>query len=127
MNIEQLITTGESHRRNEFPWGEIVWIDGEELTGTDTLTVGQVTFHPGAENREHYHPNCDESLYLLSGTLKHTLGDEAATLEAGDLIHIPSGEPHQGINVGDEDAVAVIVYDTGSREVIFADEDTNAE
>lgn len=127
MVIEQLVTTGEEQETLEFDWGTIVWTDSEELTGEDTLTVGKVTIEAGERNSEHYHPNCDEALYLLSGELTHTLGEEERVLQPGDLIHIPQGEPHQGINDGDEDAVAVICYDTGSREFTLVDEDAESE
>lgn len=121
MAIEQLVTTADEREQQTFDWGEITWLDSGDLTGTDSLTVGEVTISPGERNAEHAHPNCDESLYLLSGELEHTIGDEATTLSAGDLIHIPEGEPHRATNTGDEDAVAVIAYDTGSREVEFVD------
>lgn len=124
MDIEQLVTTETEHQRETFDWGEIVWLDSRDLTGSDSLTVGKVTIEPGAQNSEHYHSNCDESLYLLAGELEHTRGDEAATLTAGDLIHIPAGDRHQATNTGSEDAVAVIVYDTGTREVSFVDADS---
>lgn len=123
MNIEQFVTTAAEHERQTFDWGEIVWLDSQDLTGTDSLTVGEVTIYPGEKNSEHYHPNCDESLYLLSGELEHSIGDETASLEAGELIHIPEGARHRATNTGSEDAVAVIVYDTGRREVEFVDAD----
>ena len=127
MTIEQLVTTGDEQETLDFDWGRIVWADSRELIGEDTLTVGKVTIEAGKQNSEHYHPNCDEALYMLSGELTHTLGDEETVLEEGDLIHIPQGEPHQGINEGDEDAVAVICYDTGSREFTLVDEDAESE
>lgn len=123
MDIAQYVTTDAEQDRQSFDWGEIVWLDSGELTGTDSLTVGKVTIDAGERNAEHYHPNCDESLYLLSGELEHTIGDEAATLTAGDLIHIPEGERHRATNTGSEDAVAVIAYDTGTRDVEFVDAD----
>lgn len=124
MAVERLVTTGEEQETLDFEWGTIVWADSEELTGEDTLTVGEVTIEPGRRNSEHYHPNCDEALLLRSGELRHTLGDEEALLEPGDLIHVPKGEPHQAVNDGDEDAIAVICYDTGSREFTPVDGDT---
>lgn len=127
MAIEELVTTGEEQETLEFDWGTIVWTDSKELTGEDTLTVGRVTIEAGEQNSEHYHPNCDEALYLLSGELTHTLGDEEMVMEPGDLIHIPKGEPHQGINDADEDAVAIICYDTGSREFALVNEDAESE
>ena len=127
MAIEQLVTTGEEQEIVEFDWGKIVWTDSKELTGEDSLTVGKVTIKVGEQNSEHYHPNCDEALYLLSGELTHTLGDEETLLQPGDLIHIPKSEPHQGINNGDKDAVAVICYNTGSREFTLTDKNVKTE
>ena len=123
MAIETHVTTTDEQRTLEFDWGTIVWAASNELTGQDALTVGRVTIEAGKRNSEHYHPDCDETLYLLEGELTHTLGDESVTLEPGDCIHIPAGEPHQGINDGDVDAVAVISYDTGSRDAVFEDGD----
>ncbi|MCU4975483.1 cupin domain-containing protein [Halobacteria archaeon AArc-m2/3/4] len=127
MGIDRLVTTAADQRTVEFDWGTIVWRDSAELTGTDSLTVGTVTIEPGAHNAEHVHPNCDEALHLCSGELRHSVGDESVELEAGDLVHIPRGEPHQAWNEGDEEAVAVIVYDTGERTVEFVDEDASSE
>ena len=123
MAIDQFVTTEETQHHQTFDWGEIAWVDSHDLTGTDSLTVGKVTIYPGERNGEHYHPNCDESLYLLSGELEHTIGEEATTLTEGDLIHIPKGERHRAENTGSEDAVAVIAYDTGTREVEFVGAD----
>jgi quercetin dioxygenase-like cupin family protein len=124
MGIDQLVTTAATHDHQTFDWGEIAWLNSHDLTGTDTLTVGKVTIYAGERNGEHYHPNCYESLYLLSGELEHTVCDESVTLTAGDLIHIPEGERHRATSTGSEDAVAVIVYDTGTREAEFVDADT---
>lgn len=123
MAIDEHVTRADGADRQTFEWGEIVWLDSAELTGNEALTVGEVTIYAGEANGEHYHPNCDEALYLLSGRLRHTLGDEETVLEAGDLLHIPEGERHRAENVGEEDAVAVIAYDTGRREAVFVDGD----
>ena len=124
MDIDQFVTTAEEQTTREFNWGTINWLDSAELTGTGSLTVGEVTIYRGEQNTEHYHPNCDESLYLLSGELEHSIGSEARTLTPGDLIHIPAGDRHQATSTGSEDAIAVIVYDTGERDVEFVDADS---
>lgn len=125
MDVDRFVTRADERRTEEFDWGEIVWMDGGDLTAGDALTVGEVTIRPGEANPAHLHPNCDEALYLLSGELRHTLGEEEVVLQAGDLIHVPRGEAHRGINDGDEDAVALIAYDTGSREFEPVDEDAD--
>lgn len=114
--IDDLVTTSAERTTQSFDWGEIEWMDNHDLTGCNTLTFGKVTIYPGEKNSEHFHSNCDEALYLLSGTLEHTIGDEKVTLTDGDLIHIPRGERHQATNPGEEEAIAVIAYDTGERE-----------
>lgn len=102
----------------KFDWGEITWLDSAELTGSETLTVGIVTIHPGMSNPEHYHPNCDETLLLLEGELVHTIGDESFTLGPGDLIHIPIGVRHRAKNTGDVPAKMVVSYNTGRRQFV---------
>ena len=124
MTIEQLVTTATDHQQETFNWGEIDWLDSHDFTGTDSLTVGKVTIYPGERNSEHFHPNCDESLYVLSGELEHTIENESTKLLEGELIHIPRGKRHRASNTGTRDAVAIIVYDTGFREVEFVDGDS---
>ena len=121
MDIDSLVSTSATQDRQTFDWGEITWLDSAELTAGDSLTVGEVTVYPSEQNAEHRHPNCNESLYLRSGELEHSIGDEVTTLTQGDLIHIPEGERHRATNTGTDDAVAVIVYDTGTRAVEFVD------
>ncbi len=116
MAIEDLVTRPASQATEAFDWGTITWVDSGELTDSDALTVGRVTIDPGAENPEHLHPNCDETLYLLEGQLEHWIGSASVDLAAGDSLHIPRGEPHRAANDGPEPAVAIIAYDTGHRE-----------
>lgn len=124
--IDELTTRADDADRVEFDWGHILWLDSVELTGGEGLTVGRVTIERGESNAEHYHPNCNEALYLLSGRLRHSLGGEETVLEPGDLLHIPQGEPHAAESIGTADAVAVIAYDTAEREVSFVG-DVDAE
>lgn len=123
VSIEDRTTRSAERDTETFDWGEIVWLDSHPLTGATGLTVGEVTIATGHGNPEHYHPNCEEALYLLAGELRHTLGEEATTLAPGDCLHIPEGTVHAAESVGDEDAVAVIAYDTGVRDVVFVDDD----
>lgn len=115
MTIETLVTRPDTQDRETFAWGEITWVDSGTLTASDSLTVGRVTINAGASNPEHRHPNCEEALYLLEGELDHWIGEERVHLTTGDCLHIPVGKPHRARNTGDEPAIAVIAYDTGSR------------
>lgn len=121
MDIEDLTTRADGGERVEFDWGHIRWLDTTELTGGEGLTVGRVTIRSGCANPTHMHPNCNEALYLLSGRLEHRIEDASTVLEPGDLLHIPRHVPHDAESIGDEDATAIIVYDTGERQIEFVE------
>ncbi|MFB6233605.1 MAG: cupin domain-containing protein, partial [Haloarculaceae archaeon] len=71
--------------------------DGSE---TD-LTVTWVTVDPGATQTRHSHE--PEQVYVLvAGRGEMTVGDETRTVEAGDLVHIPSNADHAIENTGDQ-------------------------
>lgn len=112
------VVRGSEAPLDTFSWGSIQWLDNAGLTGSETLTLGAVEILAGQANPEHYHPNCDEVLYVVSGELNHTLGDEVHHLQAGDIIHIPRGVRHQGRNDFDRPCRVVVAYNTGRRETI---------
>ncbi len=98
------------------PWGSLSWTANKELGNLNGLTLGRVTLNPGASNQRHSHPNCDEVLYVLQGTLEHSLGAELIMLRTGDTLVIPAGVPHQARNVGNEIADTIVAYSSGERE-----------
>lgn len=114
---QHVVRAGET-AAEPFDWGEITWLDNAEITGSETLTVGRVTIKAGHANPEHYHPNCDEVLYVISGALEHSLDGAWFHLEPGDMIHIPLGARHQGKNNGQVDVEVLVTYNTGRRETI---------
>ena len=103
-------------RRAEESWGSVRWLANGESTDTGGLTVGRVVIRPGMSNPRHSHPNCDEVLHLLRGTLEHSVGDETVVLHAGDTLVVPAGVAHHAVNVGSQDADMIVAYDTGERQ-----------
>lgn len=99
-------------------WGRLTWMVSAELGNSETMTVGQCRIFPGQANPRHYHPNCDEVLHVLTGRIRHTLGDEVFEMGVGDTISIPEGALHNATNIGDEDAVLMITFSTAHREVV---------
>ena len=102
----------------KFPWGNIHWSMNAELAGSENLTVGRVVINPHSNNPRHYHPNCDEVVYLVSGRISHLVDEDWYEMEAGDAVHVPQGIWHQGRNDSDESAVLVISYSTGRRQTV---------
>ena len=53
------------------------------------MTFGVVYINAGEGNPVHYHPNCEELIYVLSGECDHSLGDEVIPLKPGMMLRIP--------------------------------------
>lgn len=111
----------KSSRRHaqEFDWGRIDWSVNADLVDSEHLTMGRVELASGASNQRHYHPNCDEALFLVAGSISHLVDEEWYDLEAGDTVLVPTGTWHQARNTSDETAIMIIAYDTGYRQVVF--------
>lgn len=105
-----------------FDWGSIQWLVSVRQLADSQLTFGYVEIKPGMKNTRHYHPNCDEVLFLLEGELEHSLGEARFPLRAGAAIHIPMGTPHDAANRGDVVARMVVAYSSGDRQTVMLED-----
>ncbi|GAA1697883.1 hypothetical protein GCM10009765_54150 [Fodinicola feengrottensis] len=102
----------------EHDWGRLVWMVSGPLGNSTTMTVGRCYIQPGQQNPRHLHPNCDEVLHVLHGTIEHSVGDDRVRMTAGDTISIPSGAIHNAHNIGADEAVFVIAFSSADRQVV---------
>ncbi len=100
-------------------WGSLTWLANSDLFGTTGLTLGEVVIKRGKSNPRHKHNSCEEVLYLLSGKLRHSIGDGHVDIEAGDTIVVHAGVYHNAVSVGEEDAVMIVAYSCGTRDIEF--------
>ena len=103
-------------------WGSLTWLAGAKIGNAAGLTVGRVMIKPGQSNPRHCHTTCEEVLYLVSGTLEHSVGDEAVTLHAGDTLTVQADVHHSATNVGHEDADMIVAYSSGTRDFVLEPE-----
>ncbi len=101
----------------ETPWGSLCWLAGRAFGNSDDITVGRVTIKPGMSNPRHRHPNCDEVLYLLQGTLEHTLDEDIVVVQAGDTLSVRRGVSHNATNTGNGDADMIVIFSSADRMV----------
>lgn len=86
-------------RRVEKPWGyELIWAH------TDRYVGKILHIEPGEALSLQFHTEKDETLYLLSGTLRLEIGESESSLrsvrlEPGDSVHLPAGRLHRMIAV----------------------------
>jgi len=80
------------------------------------------TIRPGRKNPLHYHPNCEELLYVQQGTGRHRLDDVWVPVRPGTLVRIPKDVRHQVVNEGADDMVCWIAFSSGDRRTEFVEE-----
>ena len=71
-------------------WGTLQWVCNGKLMPGSEQTVGLATILPGKHNPVHYHPNCEEVLYVISGQGLQSYDGRTISLKAGMTIRIPA-------------------------------------
>ncbi len=103
----------------KFPWGTLQWLCNERMSPGAEQTFGISEILPGEKNPLHYHPNCEELLYVVQGTGRQSYNDAMIDLKPGSLIRIPVGIRHNIINTGPEVLRCIIIFSTGERRTVF--------
>ncbi|MBI4219518.1 MAG: cupin domain-containing protein [Chloroflexi bacterium] len=114
-----LLAKSASQEKVSYPWGWIRWLKSGALDSGATMTLGVCQIDPGKSNPRHFHPNCDEVLYVQSGRCIKSIGSRTFEMGPGDCIRIPRGEEHHARCASPEPFICVIAYDTPEREVVF--------
>lgn len=99
-------------------WGGLQWLCGKEIDPESEMTFGMVFIHPGTSNNRHYHPNCEEVIFVLSGECDHTLGDEVYHLKPGMMLRIPRNVMHNATVTSWEPCRMIIAYSAADRKTI---------
>ncbi len=100
------------------PWGSLEWYASRAIGNSAKVTIGQATISPGKQNPVHWHPNCDEVLHVVRGHIMHRVGDKEYEMRAGDTVVIPEGILHNARNIGTEDAVLAVSFNSADRVAI---------
>ncbi len=59
---------------------------------------------------QHRHARHDEGFYILSGTVRFTVGHDTYDAAAGTLVMVPPGTPHTFANLTDQPAVMLSTF-----------------
>jgi len=112
---QSLTKTAQRPRQETFDWGCMIWLlDASGCAGAD-ISLARMTLEPGRAAPQHRHPDCQEALHLLAGTVELRIGSECRALEAGDSALVPAGLAHSLRNPGRVPAVLMIAYGSGAR------------
>jgi len=102
--------------REQFPWGSIEWLAGSEVGNSRELSLARLLIDPGKAGDAHMHANCEESVYVVAGTVQCRIGAELAALAAGACVVIPRGRVHSIANVGASPAELILGYSAAARD-----------
>nr|BFE57640.1 cupin domain-containing protein [Dactylosporangium thailandense] len=84
----------------------------EDGSNTDhRLGLGEITLPPRTPGPpQHRHSQHDEGFYVLSGTVRFTVGQDDHDAGAGTWVMVPPGAPHTFANVSDDSAVMLNTF-----------------
>jgi pimeloyl-ACP methyl ester carboxylesterase/quercetin dioxygenase-like cupin family protein len=102
-------TTPRNSKEGPFGHLDVRWVVGPQ-TGASLIAFGQSTYPSGATHENHYHPNAEEVVMVLSGRGTQIVGDAALDLGAGDICFIPCGTPHRITGTSEEDLVILWAF-----------------
>jgi quercetin dioxygenase-like cupin family protein len=93
-------------------------------TGAQALCVIEQRCAPGAGAPLHSHPNAEEAIVVLEGTVEFRVGEERAVLGVGDTIVLPRGVAHLFTNTGEGDARILAAFSSAAPVADYAGSDT---
>ena len=87
--------------------------------GATQLSMNVAMIPPGGVAGAHVHVDFEVMLYILEGRVRHEYGEgltERVDHEAGDIIFIAPGVPHEVLNLSDTDPVVAVVARSSADE-----------
>jgi pimeloyl-ACP methyl ester carboxylesterase/quercetin dioxygenase-like cupin family protein len=100
-------TTPRNPREGPFGHLDVRWVVGAH-TGASLVAFGQSTYPFQATHENHYHPNAEEVVMVLSGRGTQIIGDVRLDLGAGDICFIPRNTPHRITGTSEEEDLVIL-------------------
>ena len=89
--------------------------------GSESLWVAELTLDPGSSVTTHIHPNTEEAMVIVEGSLEAVLGDGVVTVGLGDTVLAPAGVKHGFVNRSPAPARLMAIFPTTNIERVPAD------
>ena len=102
--------------RDELDWGTMTWISRPQTTGAKDLVAIEVNLMPGEGHDFHKHPDQEEVIYVIEGSIEQWLEDGRQELNAGDSVFIPADVVHASFNVSSAPAKLFVTLGPGAAE-----------
>ena len=96
-----------------YKWGKNC--DGWKLVDTNSLSVIQEKMPPKTEENLHFHENCQQFFYILSGIAEFQIENEILIVEENNGIHIPKMKKHKIMNRTEHDLEFLVISEPKSH------------
>jgi len=83
-----------------------------ETSGASTIWSGFVTTPPGLASGAHHHGDCETAIYVVSGRVRFSWGDQLQyqdVVQAGDFLYVAPNAVHLEENLSETEPVEFIV------------------
>jgi oxalate decarboxylase len=107
------LTEGEIVEENEL--GSIRRVTADTFPILSGISIKRIIINPGAMRTPHWHANCNELTYCVSGRSFVSVLDtyskfSSFTVSAGEMFHLDSGSLHHIENIGEEPAEFILAF-----------------
>ena len=116
-----ILREGEQERIEWRP-GVVTRLRAGKPLGTERLCVLEQWHEPGCGAPTHTHYEAEELVTVLEGVAEFWIGDERATLEAGDTVVVPPFLYHGFRNIGEGKLHVLAVLSAAEPLVEYAEE-----
>ena len=83
---------------------------GPETVGARQMEVLLGTLHKGGGALPHAHPGIEQACYLLEGTARASVADEAFDMQPGDMCFFPADLMHTFTVTSDTPVKLLVIY-----------------
>ena len=102
--------------RDELDWGSMTWLSRPQTTGAKDLVAIEVNLMPGGGHNFHKHPDQEEVIYVIEGSIEQWLENRRQELNAGDSVFIPADVVHASFNVSSAPAKLFVTLGPSSGD-----------
>jgi len=111
--IEMSVTHSDEIPVHELPGNRLRGL-ATRGRGSSEIALWNHTLEAGAESPPHWHDH-DQVIYVLAGTGRIVVGDDAVEISSGDVVVAPARIPHQVCASSDESLDTLVAMSAALR------------
>jgi quercetin dioxygenase-like cupin family protein len=118
MKPNRFVTEAEA-LKEEYKGRTNFWMVRPEVCEARDLQVCRAVLPAGEGHNFHTHPELEEVIYVLEGSVEQWVETEKRMLRRGEVAHIPKGVVHATFNPTDADAVILAILSPAAAQGPF--------